>query len=361
MNRLSESKLCLSVPNNHCPEASSASLAKSKKFYGTSHFLPITFLLCIIILCTACGTDKIEEVSQEQFLEITEPEHMEVIRQLTDPSAILEYSENEEIEKWDNIPSLPEDAIPLYIFTSYAKVTEPAFQKDGMPQIVIGEEILYQGPDAFYIEERTLPDDSLSTLYYQIPDKTGKYLQSLAKKEGEIRDKKEFFVSWGIQEDITELQRTPSPEESAIQETPLPTNRPLADLPPFRAEDLAKVSKKQRLEITVPSQDTPVIITDLEEIADFYNHLEMPQWTEVSSLPSDSQEQCTILRYQQNRKTASHELIETEHLTLYQFEDTYYLHSTIPPITSETPSMESYYQIPSGAAKYLEDFIKPVN
>ena len=90
-------------------------------------------------------------------------------------------------------------------------------------------------------------------------------------------------------------------------------------------EQNLQVSKEQKLEISCQDSEIVCTMTDLEEIADFYNQIKRETWVEIEGLPEGKSNICAITIYQLERHTIEKNLIEDEKLTLFEAQNQYYM------------------------------------
>ena len=308
-----------------------------------------------ISLFTGCGTEKsysktettinTEEISEEQFWEIASPEEV-VLCQVAEKNAIIAFIENEKREEWEYVSEIPRQAELQYIITSYEKITEEFRQEKGVPEISIGKDILYEDKGDFYIESVCEGDSA----YYHIPVSAGEYMIELARSGSDVLDKNDIFASWGINDfDAENEEKTVLNESDSILK---PDNVEGGHL--YSANELARVSGKQKLEIS--NQDLEVVrtMTDLEEIADFYNQIKHETWLEIEELPEEKSNICKITIYQLERHTIEKNLVEDEKLILFAAHNQYYIQDIIPGHSEDTDDMEIFYSIPDDIADYIK-------
>lgn len=95
-------------------------------------------------------------------------------------------------------------------------------------------------------------------------------------------------------------------------------------------------------------------MTDLEEIADFYNQIKRSTWLEIEDLPEEKSNICEITTYQLERHTTKKNLVENEKLVLFQAQNQYYILDIIPSHSSDIEDMESCYSIQDNIASYIK-------
>lgn len=310
-----------------------------------------------ICLFTGCGivksysgaetTVNAEEISEEQFLEIVSPEKI-VLCQIVEPNEVIAFIQNEKMEEWEDVSEIPVQAELQYIIISYEKVTENFWLEKGAPEISIGKEALYEDNGDFYMEDVFEGDST----YCRIPVSAGEYIMKLAGNGSDILDKNDIFASWGINDSGIEKA-----EEAFLKEPDKNFRSENEDSHHFyhlySADELAKVSKEQKLEIF--DQDSELVCTmkDLEEIADFYNQIKRETWLEMECLPEEKSNICEITIYQLERHTREKNLIENEKLILFEAQNQYYIHDIIPKCSEDMDDMETFYSIPNDIGNYM--------
>ena len=311
--------------------------------------------MCCICLLTGCETEKTfstmettinpEEVSEEQFIEIVSPEEV-VLCQLIGKNAVIDFIQNEKSEEWEEVSEIPKQAKLQYLIISYEKVTDEFWQKSGAPEISVGEEKLYEYNGDFYIE--SVFGDYVTN--YRIPASSGEYMVELAQNGSDILDKNEIFANWDVNNFEVETEEEAVWNGSdEIFEAENEGNNQL-----FSADDLAKVSKEQKLEISCQDLGIICTMTDLEEIADFYNQIKRSTWLEIEDLPEEKSNICEITTYQLERHTTRKNLVENEKLVLFEAQNQYYILDIIPSHSSDIEDMEICYSIQDNIASYIK-------
>lgn len=317
------------------------------------YYILVIAVVCCICLLAGCETEKTysgvetaispEEISEEQFIEIASPEGT-VLCQIVGKKALIDFFQNEKREEWKETSEIPMQAELQYMITSYEKVTEEFWQGKGAPEISESTESIYEYNGDFYMESVF----EGYTVNYHIPVSAGEYMVGLARSGSDISDKNDIFASWGI--DALEVE---DEEEDVYMESENEEDHHL-----YRAEELAKVSKEQKLEISCQDSEIVCTMTDLEEIADFYNQIKRETWVEIEGLPEGKSNICAITIYQLERHTIEKNLIEDEKLTLFEAQNQYYILDMIPSHSEDMDDMEIFYSIPDNISNYI---IKLVN
>lgn len=307
-------------------------------------FIYAIILISCIFLLIGCGlsdtTINPEEISEEQFIEIVSPDGV-VLCQVVGKNAIIDFIQNEKMEEWEEVSEIPVQAKLQYIITSYEKVTEEVWRERGAPEISIGEEKLYEYNGKFYIE--SIFGDYV--VNYSIPSSAGEYMVGLARNVSDILDKNDIFASWD--KNLDEENEGEADSKGSDKDLEIESNNHSAD-------ELAKVSKEQKLEIFCQDSGIVCTMTDLEEIADFYNQIEYGTWLEIEHLPKEISNVCEITTYQLERHTAKKNLIENEKLILFEAQNQYYILNVIPSHSSDIDDMEICYSIPDDIADYIK-------
>ncbi|MBP3475451.1 MAG: hypothetical protein J6K48_03930 [Lachnospiraceae bacterium] len=307
-----------------------------------------------ICLFTGCGivksysgaetTVNAEEISEEQLFEIASPEEI-VLCQVVEPNAIIVFIQNEKIEEWEYVNEIPMQAKLQYTITSYEKIADEFWKEKGMPEISIGKDILYEDNGDFYIESVFESDSS----YCRIPTSAGEYIMELARKGSDILDKNDIFASWGINNfDVENEGETVLKEQDKILKSENEGGNQL-----YNADELANVSKEQKIEIF--DQDLNIVwtMTDLEKIADFYNQIKRETWLEIECLPEEKSNICEITIYQLERHTREKNLVENEKLILFEAQNQYYIQDVIPSCSEDIDDMEIFYSISNDIGNYI--------
>lgn len=307
-----------------------------------------------ICLFTGCGivksysgaetTVNAEEISEEQLFEIASPEEI-VLCQVVEPNAIIVFIQNEKIEEWEYVNEIPMQAKLQYTITSYEKIADEFWKEKGMPEISIGKDILYEDNGDFYIESVFESDSS----YCRIPTSAGEYIMELARNGSDILDKNDIFASWGINNfDVENEGETVLKEQNKVLKSENEGGNQL-----YNADELANVSKEQKIEIF--DQDLNIVwtMTDLEKIADFYNQIKRETWLEIECLPEEKSNICEITIYQLERHTREKNLIENEKLILFEAQNQYYIQDVIPSCSEDIDDMEIFYSIPNDIGNYI--------
>ncbi|MDE6603568.1 MAG: hypothetical protein K2K90_15770 [Lachnospiraceae bacterium] len=308
---------------------------------------------CICLL-TGCGSVKsysvtetmvnAEEISEEQFLEILSPEKV-VLCQVVEPNEVIAFIQNEKMEEWEDVREIPVQAELQYIIISYEKVTENFWLEKGAPEINIGKYALYEDNGDFYVEDVF---EGYSG-YCRIPASAGEYIMKVARNGSDILYKNDIFASWGINDFGIENR------EEAVLKKPDKIFKSENDdgYHLYSAEELAKVSKEQKLEIFDQNSELVCTMKDLGEIADFYNQIKRETWLEIERLPEEKSNICEITIYQLERHTREKNLIENEKLILFEAQNRYYIHDIIPGYSEGIDDMESFYSIPNDIGNYI--------
>lgn len=319
-------------------------------------------ILCMTTVFVACGrNDKTDmEDDTKQLIEVLDAEN-HVIRQEVNNTIITQLCESEEIEKWESISSMPKEATKCYTYASYALVTDPYWKESDAPEIAVGLETLYQSGEEYYMEESCQDAEQGISNCYQIPKEAGISMIQFASEESETRDKEDIFASWGITY-YELLDGTDTVEEDDIREnynfleedSLYQEENVLGFETPISANDLKKVSKKQKVEINY-TDGNEVTMSDLEDIANLYNGLKLENWVEIGQLPDTTEEICTMKYYQLKRRKFPQKFVENNEMSLYKADGKCYIVDYIAlQISEEAEDMKSYYEVPQQAAEYVE-------
>ena len=293
-----------------------------------------------------------DDVQEEQLIEILSPQKT-IVCQITGKTALIDYFEHENFAKWEQADAVPQEARLQRIVMSYEKVTDDFWLKRGAPSISTGEEWLYAHNGAFYLKAFS---DSGEETAYRIPADAGKYMMELAQESSGYLEKEDIFASWGIdREDMdAELAKETSTDTlsgEVFQETAGKEKGESRHI--YTAKDLKRVSREQKLEVHYLDSDMVFTVTDLEEIADFYNQIRRDTWTEAEGLPEGSRKLCTLTSYQLQRHTTQKNLVENEELNVYNFQDAYYILDRIPGSLAGVEDMERCYLVSNEVAEYI--------
>lgn len=176
-----------------------------------------------------------------------------------------------------------------------------------------------------------------------------KYIMKLAGNGSDILDKDDIFASWGINDSGIEKA-----EEAFLKEPDKIFRLENEDgYHLYSADELAKVSKEQKLEIFDRNSELVCTMKDLEEIADFYNQIKRETWLEMECLPEEKSNICEIAIYQLERHTREKNLIENEKLILFEAQNQFYIHDIIPKCSEDMDDMETFYSIPNDIGNYI--------
>jgi len=170
-----------------------------------------------------------------------------------------------------------------YIIMSYEKVTDEFWLEKGASEISIGEEQFYEDSGNFYIKE-FFEDNPVN---YHILVSTGKYIVNLVQKGSDNSDKNDIFASWGVKDfepgstkdldlDIFDGFRGGNAAKSHS----------------YSVDELADVSKEQKIEIVFQNPEATYMMTELEGIAEFYNQIKRDTWTEIGQIPDEKNDIC---------------------------------------------------------------------
>lgn len=307
-------------------------------------------LMCCITLLVGCeikktpetdnalaATINLEDVSEEQLIEFVSTEDI-VIFQINGKNDIANYLQNANRTEWEEINEIPARAELQYIIMSYEKVTDEFWLEKGAPEISTGKEQFYEDNGIFYIKE--LFEDNL--VNYHIPVSTGKYIVNLVQEGSDISDKNDIFVSWGVKDFDLDIFDSFSGGNAAKSY-------------PYSADVLADVSKEQKIEIVFQNPEATYTMTDLEEIAEFYNQIKRDTWTEIGQIPDEKKDICAITIYQLERHTKEKNLVENEKMTVFKVQNQYYILDIIPGTLSGMKDMKIYYSIPNDVANYIKE------
>lgn len=321
------------------------------------------FISAIIAICCTCpltGCEKEttfsaiettinpEDVSEEQFIEIVSPEEV-VLCQVIGKNEIIDFIQNKKLKEWEEVSEIPKQAELQYFIISYEKVTDEFWQQRGAPEISIGEENLYEYNGDFYIE--SVFGDYVTN--YCIPASLGEYIITLAQNSSDILDKNEIFAYWDANNfDVENKEKAVLNGSDEIFGTENEWNNHL-----YSADELAKVSKEQKLEISCQDLGIICTMTDLEEIADFYNQIERSTWLEIEDLPEEKNNICEITIYQLERHTIGKNLIENEKMVLFEAQNQYYILDVIPSYSSDLDDMKICYSIQDNIASYIQKLV----
>ena len=314
-------------------------------------FRPAIIAICCTCLLTGCETETTinpEDVSEEQFIEIVSPEEV-VLCQVIGKNAIIDFIQNKKLKEWEEVSEIPKQAELQYFIISYEKVTDEFWQKRGAPEISIGEEKLYEYNGDYYIE--SVFGDYVTN--YCIPAPSGEYIVKLAQNGSDILDKNEIFAYWDANNfDVENEEKAVLNGSDEIFGTENELNNHL-----FSADELAKVSKEQKLEISCQDFGIICTMTDLEEIADFYNQIKRSTWLEIEDLPEEKNNICEITTYQLKRHTIGKNLIENEKMVLFEAQNQYYILDVIPGYSSDIDDMKICYSIQDNIASYIQKLV----
>lgn len=208
----------------------------------------------------------------------------------------------------------------------------------------MGEEQFYEDNGNFYIKD-LFEDNSVN---YHIPTSTGKYIVNLVQKGSDISDKNDIFASWGVKD-----FEPGSANGLDIFDGFSGGNE--AKSHSYSADELADVSKKQKIEIVFQNPEATYTMTELEEIAEFYNQIKQDTWTEIGQIPDEKNDICEITTYQLERHTKEKNLVENEKMTVFEVQNQYYILDIIPGTLSNMEDMEIYYSIPNDVANYIKE------
>lgn len=304
-------------------------------------------VFCILCL-SACACKSVDTESNiSQFIEVANADG-EIVRQVTDEQTIIKLTENERIEEWEEVHKVPDNAKKLYVFTTYALVTDPAFQNSDEPEITVDQEILYFDGTDYYLEE-----SSNEVVIDKIPKTVGEYLIKFADEKSVIEDKENIFSSWGI--DTSKIPENFIYEEEYGEEQDLNEDEnydkyPYQDVEEFTYSGLQKASKYQKIEINL-GDDIVYSATDLNTIADILNNVDMPHWESVNTVPDDASLSYILVRYAHPKKTVGSNVVEIERWEIYKNQSDYYLHSIV--VGDESSEVENYL-LPKTSGKYLD-------
>ena len=296
------------------------------------------------------ATVNSEKISEEQFLEIVSPEKI-VLCQVVESNEVIAFIQNEKMEEWEYVNEIPTQAELQYIIISYEKITEIFGVEKGVPEISIGKYALYENNGDFYIEVAFEGDST----YCRIPVSAGEYIMQLVRNSSDILDKNDIFALWGINDFGIENE-----EEAVLKESDKILKSENEDSNHlYSADELAKVSKEQKLEIFDQDSEFVCTMKDLEEIADFYNQIKRETWSEIECLPEEKSIICEITIYQLERHTIEKNLIENEKLILFEAQNQYYIHDIIPNYSEDIDDMEIFYSIPNDIGNYINKLANP--
>lgn len=315
----------------------------------------VIILFIVTLTLSACSNINEEEIEKKQFIEVADKSD-KIIRQIEDEKTITKMIENESIEQWEIVSAIPNAAEVQYTYTSYELITEPAYKSADGSKISVGIDCLYSDGDNFYMEVQT-NDTSVIPSFYKIPVLTGEYLEEIAGETFQIQDKENIFVSWGIKEsEIANCLQLNSENEIDEEDYSDYDKYPYQDIEIFDYAGVKKTSKYQKIEIY--ADDKIVYATsDLEEIADILNMVDMQHWKSISEIPENILPLCTLKKYAHPKKQGGTELVESEYWQLYKLADEYYLTEHI----NAAPNMEdleSTYIIPKVSGEWFEKRIK---
>jgi hypothetical protein len=321
--------------------------------------LELAILFIVILTLSACTTMNEFDVEQKQIIEITDGNE-NAICQIADNKAIKEIVINLNIEQWESISAIPTEAEKQYTFTSYVLITEPIYKSDDASKIAVGISYLYLQEQNYYIE--TKDNGDRSTYYYKIPHSTGKYLVEVAGKTSEIQNKNDIFISWGIDEDeiaqslILDYDNKKDKQDANDEDN---EKYPHRDMEKFDYNGVAAVSSKQKIEI-YKDDKIAYSTSDLEEIVNILNAVDMQHWEEISELSNNGQPFCTLRKYALPRKQNipyGTDLVEMEYWEIYKSENAYYLaeHINASPNAEE---MVSSFIIPNLTGEWFEKKIE---
>lgn len=210
----------------------------------------------------------------------------------------------------------------------------------------MGEEKLYEYNGDFYIES----DFGDYVTNYYIPVSSGEYIVELARNGSNILDKNDIFASWDVNNfDVENEKQADLKGLDEILGTKNESNNHF-----YSADELAKVSKEQKLEISCHDLGIVCTMTDLEEIADFYNQIKRSTWLEIEDLPVEKSNICEIRTYQLERHTTRKNLVENEKMVLLEAQNQYYILDVIPSLSLDMDDLEIYYSIPEDIANYIK-------
>lgn len=286
----------------------------------------ITALLFFILTLSACNIQEDNDIVQKQLIEITDVKG-NIISQITDNITIKEFTKNEHIEQWETIKAIPDFAEKSYILTSYELITDPPiFDIDNKNKIAVTSFYLYLNEDDYYVEIDT-NDNDVSPNFYKIPSSVGVYLLSLTEKTSQIQDKKDIFISWGIEEKMLKqsfILNDNIKDKTVVKDNENYDKYPYQDVTTFDYKGVKKASKYQKIEIYFNNKIT-YSTTDLREIADVLNNVNMQQWESTSKLPKEINLVCTLKKYAHPKKQSGTDLEQMQTWHVYKTADHYYL------------------------------------
>lgn len=319
-----------------------------------NRIIMLTSIFFCVLCLTACKSVSAENGNDtKQLIEVANADG-EIVRQVTKEDTIIELTKNEKIEEWEDITSVPDSAKKLYVFTTYALVTDPAFQNSDEPEITAEQEILYFDGTDYYLE--AFSNETAEVMIDKIPKTVGEYLLKFADEKSVIEDKKKIFSAWGI-----DTRAIPDnfiygeyEESDELEDEDDYDKYPYQDVETFNDSDLKKVSKYQKIEIRI-DDDIVFSTTDLSIIADILNHANMPRWESVDHVPDDASLSYILIRYAHPKKTSGSNVVEIERWEIYKEQSNYYLHSII---AGDESGEKEYYILPEESGIYLDNLME---
>lgn len=305
------------------------------------------------VLCLSACKSKSAENDTKQLIEVTNADG-EIVRQVTEEDIITELTKNEKIEEWEDIAFVPDGAKKRYVFTTYALITDQEFQNSDEPEITVEQEILYFDGADYYLE--AFSNETAEVMIDKIPKAAGEYLLKFADEKSAIEDRNKIISAWGIDtREIPDVFIFGEYEESEESEDEEDYDKyPYQDVETFSDSDLKKVSKYQKIEISL-DDDIVFSTTDLSVIADILNHADMPHWESVDHVPDDASLSYVLIRNAHPKKTSGSNVVEIERWEIYKEQSNYYLHSII---AGDESGEKEYYILPEESGIYLDNLLE---
>lgn len=295
----------------------------------------------VFVLLCGCSRkgreDEKTDSNKKQFIEIVTQDD-DCVGIIDNSEKIKAFIEHMDMDSWEYNTHFSEEAKLLYSYVTYEVVDDEFFLK-GQDQYVVKSMMdLYKQGYEYYvvIDETTNKISEDIGIYMSEPEKIG--LNTL-KSAQDILDE------WGIPiKDITNEDSTVLDDEDENEV--------------YSEEDVASVSKEQKIEICDEEDEVVFSTSDISVITDILNTTQSSNWHEIARCPDGVKEVCKIKKFSQKKKQIKKELVVDYTDTLYSYGDEYYIEHRMPDVEGKLDDYVECYKVPDEIANYIISYLK---
>lgn len=296
-------------------------------------------VLLVSVLLYGCN----QEVKEEEETDSNKNQFIEIVTQdgdcvgiIDDSKKIKDFIEHLDMDSWEYNTYFSEDAKLLYSYVTYEIVDDEFFLKGQDPYVVKSTMDLYKQGQEYYvvIDETTNKISEDIGIYISEPEKIGLN----TSKSAQI-----FLDEWGhqIKDIINEDNTLDDEEESEV----------------YSKEDVASVSKEQKIEICDGEDEVVFSTSDISVITDILNAAQTSNWQEIDQWPDEAKKICTIKKYSLKRKQIEKELVADYIDTIYFYGDEYYIEHRMSGVEGKLDDYVKYYKVSDEIVDYIISYL----